>query len=99
MRAVAVHTMMVSTNTPKDWTRPCWTGWATVAVAAALGTDPSPASLENRPRLMPLRAAATKPPATPAKAWSIPKAPSMMLIIASGMALAWITSTTIARRA
>ena len=39
-KAVAVHTTMVSTNTPRDWIRPCWTGWATVAVAAALGAVP-----------------------------------------------------------
>ena len=39
-KAVAVHTTMVSTNTPRDWMSPCWTGWATVAVAAALGAVP-----------------------------------------------------------
>ena len=39
-KAVAVHTMIVSTNTPRDWMRPCWTGWETVAVAAALGAVP-----------------------------------------------------------
>ena len=99
MRAVAVHTTMVSTNTPRDCTRPCWTGWATVAVAAALGTEPSPASLENRPRLMPLSAAAVNPPARPAKAWLSPKAPSTMLASAAGMACALSRSTVTARRA
>ena len=39
-KAVAVHTTTVSTNTPRDWMSPCWTGWATVAVAAALGAVP-----------------------------------------------------------
>ena len=64
-RPVAVHTTMVSTNTPKDWMSPWRTGWATVAVPAALGTVPRPASLENRPRRTPLSTAATIPPDTP----------------------------------
>lgn len=58
MRAVAVHTTSVSTNTPRDWMKPWRTGWDVVAVAAALGTEPSPASLENRPRRTPLIMAA-----------------------------------------
>ena len=58
MRAVAVHTTIVSTNTPMDWIKPWLTGWEVVAVAATLGTDPSPASLENSPRLTPLSTAA-----------------------------------------
>ena len=35
------------------WINPCFTGWLTVATAAALGALPSPASLLNKPRLMP----------------------------------------------
>ena len=45
MNAEAVQMMKVSRNTPNACTRPCSTGWLTAAVAAALGTEPSPASL------------------------------------------------------
>ncbi len=74
MKAVAVHTTMVSTKTPRDWMSPCWTGWATVAVAAAKGAVPCPASLENRPRLVPLMRAARIPPVTPPAKGRGPKA-------------------------
>ena len=40
------------------------TGWETLAVAAALGAEPMPASLEYRPRLMP---SMTTEPAKPPK--------------------------------
>ena len=63
MNAVAVQMIIVSTNTPSDWIRPCFTGCDTVAVAATLGTLPIPASLENSPRLTPLSSAAAMPPA------------------------------------
>ena len=44
--------------------KPCFTGWFTSAEADAFGTEPSPASLENRPRLIPcITAAPTNPPA------------------------------------
>ena len=99
MRAVTVHTTIVSTKTPRDCTKPCCTGWETVAVAAMLGTDPSPASLENRPRLTPLSAAAKRPPAVPAKAWLSPKAPSKMEMIAPGIALTCSTRMATAMRA
>ena len=58
MNAVAEQTTRVSKYTPSDWTRPCLTGWETEAVAAALGTEPMPASLEKRPRRMPCMIAA-----------------------------------------
>ena len=99
MRAVTVQTTIVSTKTPRDCTNPCWTGWGTVAVAAMLGTDPSPASLENRPRRVPLRSAAVNPPAVPAKAWSTPKAPSKMERIAPGIAVTCSTRMATAMRA
>ena len=51
MNAVEVQITMVSTNTPSDCTKPCLTGWDTVAVAAAFGALPMPASFENRPAL------------------------------------------------
>ena len=44
--AVAVQTRMVSMNTDSICTRPCFTGWETLAAAAALGAEPTPASLE-----------------------------------------------------
>ena len=63
MKAEAVQMINVSRNTPNACTRPCSTGWLTAAVAAALGTEPSPASLENRPRLIPfITVAPNKPP-------------------------------------
>ena len=63
MKADAVQIMNVSRNTPNACTRPCSTGWLTAAVAAAFGTEPSPASLENRPRLIPfITVAPNRPP-------------------------------------
>ena len=64
-KAVAVHTTIVSMKTPRDWMRPWRTGWDTVAVAAALGAVPWPASFENRPRWVPLTMAARMPPPSP----------------------------------
>ena len=46
MKAVAVQMSRVSMNTESIWTRPCFTGWLTLAEAAALGAEPTPASLE-----------------------------------------------------
>ncbi|MNE44619.1 hypothetical protein D3C80_1388550 [compost metagenome] len=69
--AVLVHTRMVSMNTLSDCTMPWAAGCATSATAATLGALPRPASLENRPRLTPIRIAA---PTLPAKASSRPKA-------------------------
>ena len=74
MNAVAEHTMIVSTKTPRDCTSPCFTGWLVVAVAAALGALPMPASLENSPRLAPLSRAAASPPVMPAAASPSPNA-------------------------
>ena len=73
-KAVAVHTTIVSMKTPRDWMRPWRTGWDTVAVAAALGAVPWPASLEKRPRLVPLIIAAMMPPPRPPTVASIEKA-------------------------
>ena len=57
---------------------PWVTGWATSAVAAPLGEEPWPASLENRPRLVPFRKVAKKPPAVPARPALRWKAPATM---------------------
>ena len=43
MNAEAVQMMKVS-GIHQMYRRPCSTGWLTAAVAAALGTEPSPAS-------------------------------------------------------
>lgn len=44
-------------------TRPCFAGCETDAVAAAFGAEPIPASLENRPRLIPsIKADPANPP-------------------------------------
>ena len=67
MKAVAVQISRVSINTDSICTKPCFTGWDTSAAAAALGAEPTPASLEYRPRLMPN---ITQEPAKPEKiAW------------------------------
>ena len=62
MKAVAEQMMMVSKNTPRDCTRPCFAGCDTFAVAAAFGTLPIPASLEKRPRRTPCIMAIPIPP-------------------------------------
>ena len=65
MPADAVQMTIVSIKTEKVCTRPCLTGWLTEAEAAALGAEPMPASLENRPRLMPWTTIEpAKPPTT-----------------------------------
>ena len=96
MKAVAVHTTMVSTNTPRDWMRPCWTGWATVAVAAAKGAVPCPASLENRPRRVPLVRAAMMPPVTPPAKGTGPKAEEMIVTTSPGSWVMWRATMTTA---
>ena len=53
MKEVAEQITMVSIKTESICTRPCLTGWDTEALAAALGAEPTPASLEKRPLLMP----------------------------------------------
>ena len=55
MNAVIEHTRNVSKYTPRVCTRPCLTGCVTAAEAPALGAEPRPASLENMPRLTPVR--------------------------------------------
>ena len=53
INAVAEQIRIVSMNTESIWTSPCFTGWDTDALAAALGAEPTPASLEKRPLLIP----------------------------------------------
>ena len=64
MKAVAEQIRMVSMNTESICTSPCFTGWETEALAAAFGADPTPASLENSPLLIPFM---TQEPANPPK--------------------------------
>ena len=92
--AEAVQTNMVSTKTPKACTKPCLTGWDASAVAAALGTEPIPASLEKRPRLIPVMSA--MPKAAPVTA-STPKALLTIKSRTSGTSVMFITVTTAAR--
>ena len=88
--AVAVQTTMVSMNTDRTWTRPCLAGWDTPAEPAAQAAAPMPASLENRPRLMPcMRAEPTKPPKM---AWKL-KALRKMLANTAGMREMWVKTT------
>src|SRR5699024_12658842 len=54
MKAVIEHTRIVSKYTPRACTKPCLAGCEAEAVAAAFGTEPMPASLENRPRWTPM---------------------------------------------
>src|SRR5699024_7032854 len=54
MKAVIEHTRIVSKYTPSACTKPCLAGCEAEAVAAAFGTEPMPASLENRPRWTPM---------------------------------------------
>ena len=64
MKAVAEQITSVSRKTDSIWTSPCFTGWLTLAEAAALGAEPTPASLEKRSRFTPC---ITAEPVKPAK--------------------------------
>ena len=93
MNAVHEHTTSVSVNTPRACISPCFTGWLTAAVAAALGALPSPASLLNRPRFTPFMMAA---PTMPPTAWFSPKALSTMTFMTCGRCPMFITMMTTA---
>ena len=81
MNAVQVQITNVSEKTPNAWINPCFTGWVTWAVAATFGAEPIPASLLNKPRLMPcIKAAPTVPP----NACSHPNALDTMVRITVG---------------
>ena len=67
MNAEHVQMTSVSMYTDRLCTRPCFTGCDTLAVAAAFGAEPMPASFENRPRLMP--SMITEPANPPKMAW------------------------------
>ena len=54
MTAVQLQTTIVSTNTPSIWIKPWLTGCFASEVAAEFGAEPIPASLENKPRLIPI---------------------------------------------
>ena len=93
--AVAVHTSRVSIKTDSICTRPCLTGWDTSAAAAALGAEPTPASLEYSPRLMPsISAEPAKPPKMARKS----KAPAMILLNTWGSIWKFSAMTTSAIR-
>ena len=50
---MAEQIRMVSMNTDSIWTSPCLTGCETAALAAAFGAEPTPASFEKSPLLIP----------------------------------------------
>ena len=83
-KAVHVQMTSVSANTPRACSNPCFMGCEVEAMAAALGAEPSPASLLKRPRFIPcIMATPTIPPA----ACSKPKALLTMSDIMAGMAV------------
>ena len=95
MKAVQVHIISVSVNTPKVWISPCLTGWETSAVAATFGADPIPASLLNRPRLIPCIKAI---PIPPPNACSQPNALAIMISMTSGKRVMFIKTMVKAKR-
>ena len=88
MKAVQLQMTIVSVNTLSACIRPCFTGWDTVAVAAALGAEPMPASLENNPRRTPCMIVVPRPPPTNC---SIPKALVNIWLISEGNREIWFT--------
>ena len=87
-KAVALHINIVSTNTPKACTSPCFTGWSISAAAAAQGADPDPASLENNPLFTPC---ITTVPNVPPKNCFIPKACSKISLSVVGIKVIFFT--------
>ena len=94
-KAVHEHTISVSEKTPSACISPCFTGCATLAVAAALGAEPSPASLLNNPRFMPIM---TIVPNVAPVTCLMPKASSMMRLKTEGRRL-MLAMTTYRERA
>ena len=85
----------VSMYTDRLCTRPCLQGCDTLAVAAALGAEPMPASLEYRPRLMP--SITTEPANPPKMAWkSNAEASTMPNTFGSSPMLAMVVHTAMA---
>ncbi|MCY1562777.1 hypothetical protein D9M68_1002260 [compost metagenome] len=85
-----VQMIRVSMNTLSDCTMPWAAGCLTCATAATLGALPSPASLENRPRLTPIMIAAPMPPAN---AGSRPKALLTISNRVCGTSSMWLPMT------
>ena len=72
--AVAVQMRIVSIKTESICTSPCLTGWLTLAAAAAFGAEPTPASLEYRPLLIPcIMAEPANPPKIALKSKALEK--------------------------
>ena len=94
INAVQVQINKVSVNTASVCINPCLTGWVTLAVAAAFGAEPIPASLLNNPRLIPCISAMPTPPPN---ACSQPKAWLMMRDITSGRCVILSNTMTSAR--
>ena len=90
---VIVHTMSVSINVPVMDTSPCLTGSRVDATAAAMGAEPSPASLENMPRAIPICIATSMLPAAPPATALGLKAPTNICLNASGRAVTLVNIT------
>ena len=95
MKAVHEQMRIVSVKTLSACTSPCFTGWETLAMLAAQAAEPSPASLEKSPRLMPFIIVA---PSVPPANCSMPNALLMMTEKTCGMRPMFITMTTAANR-
>lgn len=61
VKAVRVHTTMVSAKTSKMPHMPCLTGSRTLELECTITEEPRPASLENTPRFMPCSMASLMP--------------------------------------
>ena len=90
MNAVIEQTRIVSKYTPRACTKPCLAGCDAEAVAAAFGTEPIPASLENRPRCTPM---SMIDPSVPPAIESMLNASVTIVAIIDGTAPMFITTT------
>ena len=65
-----------------------------LAAAAAIGAEPSPASFENTPLAMPVCITIIIEPIAPPVTARGLKAPSIMILIAKGIAVTFVTMST-----
>ena len=84
---VMVQTTSVSMKVPVMEISPCLTGSRVDATAAAMGAEPSPASLEKMPRAIPICIATSMLPAAPPATARGLNAPTKICSNAAGMAV------------
>ena len=84
-RPVMVHIIIVSIKVPVIDTSPCLTGSLVLAAAAAIGAEPSPASLEKIPLAIPFCMATIMLPTIPPVTACGLKAPLTMVTNAAGI--------------